>query len=294
MRPDSSRVVVIIGASSGIGRETALNFARRGARVVLASRSEESLQDVADECRTLGAAGVAVHATDIAEADQVQGLMDTAVDRFGHVDVVAQCAAITAFGRFEDLPIDVFNGVVTTNLLGAANVARSSLAHFRARGAGHLVLVGSLLGVTAVPYQSAYVMSKFATGALVRVLRQENRGSPGIRVHGVYPGPVDTPVYGTAANYYGHAPRVAPTADTPAVIAAGIVRATYRKRSSERQIGWVNRPAILLYRTMPALFDAMIGPLLRATSFARQSLDATPGNVFDGTAAAASRVREAE
>jgi short-subunit dehydrogenase len=261
------RAVVVVGASSGIGRETALSFARRHARLALAARSEEPLERVADECRLAGAAEVLVQPTDIADAQRVQSLFDVAEARFGHIDVAAQCAAIAAFGRFEDLPVDVFDGVVRTNLLGAANVARSALRHFQPRGEGHLVLVGSLLGMVAVPYQSAYVVSKFAINGLVRALRQENRHLTGVRVHGVYPGPVDTPVYGTADNFFDRKPRVPPAADAPEMIAAAIVRATDRSRSSERQIGLVNRPMILAYRFVPRMFDAVIAPLLRTVSF---------------------------
>lgn len=274
------RVVVVIGASSGIGRVTALSYSRRGDCLVLAARSAEMLERVADECRREGATAVLVQPTDIADADQVGRLFDRAVERFGRVDVAAQCAAITAFGRFEDLPADVFENIVRTNLFGAVNVARSALGHFRVRGSGHLVLVGSLLGVMAVPYQSAYVVSKFAMNGLVRALRQENRHLPDVRIHGIYPGPVDTPVYETAGNYLGRTPRVPPTADAPEVVAAAIVRATCRRRSSERQIGLVNRPAIAFYRLLPRIFDAVIGPTLQAVSFSPGKIESNAGNVF--------------
>lgn len=273
--PLHPQVVVITGASSGIGRETALHYARRHACVALASRSEDTLREVADECRANGATAVLVQATDIADADAVQELFDFTVTQFGRVDIAVQCAAITAFGRFEDVPVDVFDAVIKTNLIGASNVARSALRHFQERGSGHLVLVGSLLGVVAVPYQSAYVLSKFALSALVRVLRQENRQLPDVRIHGIYPGPVDTPVYGTAGNYSGLTPRVPPTADAAGVVAAAIVRATERRRSSERQVGLLNWPAIITFRLIPSVFDAVIGPFIRATAFesARDSAD---------------------
>ncbi|MEU0498759.1 SDR family NAD(P)-dependent oxidoreductase [Mycobacterium sp. NPDC006124] len=261
------RVVVITGASSGIGRETALRYAARRDRLVLASRTESMLQTVAEECLTAGARDVVVQPTDIGEFGEVQQLFDVAVAAFGRVDVAVQCAAITAFGRFEDLPEDVFERIIRTNLIGAANVARCALAHFRIRGDGHLVLVGSLLGRVAVPYQSAYVASKFALNGLVRSLRQENRGTPGVRVHGVYPGPVDTPVYATSVNYLEHTPRVPPSADAPATVAKAIVGETDRGRSTERNVGWVNIPAILVYYLLPGVFDALVGPLVRATLF---------------------------
>ena len=261
------RVVVITGASSGIGRETALRYARRRDRLVLASRTEGTLREVAEECFAAGARDVVVQPTDIGESDEVQRLFDLAVDAFGGVDVAVQCAAVTAFGRFEDLPADVFDAIVRTNLIGAANVARCALKHFQPRGDGHLVLVGSLLGEVAVPYQSAYVASKFALQGLIRVLRQENRSRPGVRVHGIHPGPVDTPVYGTSDNYLEQTPRVPPTADTPASIAKAIVRESDRTHSTERHIGWFTLPAIVAYRLLPRVFDALIIPLLQATAF---------------------------
>lgn len=276
-----SEVVVVTGASSGIGRETAIRYARQQARLVLAARSEDALLEVAGECRSAGATDVVVHTTDIADATQVDELFEVAVARFGHVDVAVQCAAITAFGRFEDVPASVFDKIVTTNLIGSANVARSALHHFHDSGAGHLVLIGSLLGTVAAPYQSAYVATKFALRGLIRALRQENRHLPGIRVHGVYPGPVDTPVYGTAGNYFGRTPRVPPTAVTSATVVSAIIRATGRRHSSERQVGWFNRPAIVAYTLLPAVFDALIGPFLRTVAFTDESSEDTEGNAFD-------------
>lgn len=278
----STRTVVITGASSGIGRETALQYSGRGARLVLAARSERDLRDVAEQCRRAGAADVVVAPTDIADAEQVRKMFDLAIDTFGGVDVAAQCAAITAFGRFEDVPPEVFDAIIATNLVGAANVARCALTHFQPRGTGALVLVGSLLGVTAVPYQSAYVASKFAICGLVRALRQENRHLPGVRVHGVYPGPVDTPVYASAANFLdGQTPRVPPTSDAAGTIAAAIVRAAEKTTSTERQIGWFNRPAIAAYRIVPFVFDAVIGPVIRRVMFTSEASADSTGNVFE-------------
>lgn len=258
-RRNPGAVIVVTGASSGIGRQTALRFAGLHARLALAARSEDSLQRVAQECLSAGAADVLVHVTDIA----------------------AQCAAITAFGRFQDIPAKVFDGIVRTNLLGSANVARSALIHFQAHGTGHLVLIGSLLSTAAAPYQSAYVATKFALRGLIRALRQENRHLPGIKVHGVYPGPVNTPVYGTASNYFGRTPRVPPTAVSPSTVVTAIIRATNRRRSTERQVGWFNRPAIVAYTLLPAAYDALIGALLRRVAFTSESAEPSDGNVFD-------------
>jgi short-subunit dehydrogenase len=280
----TTQVVVVTGASTGIGKETALLFAGRHARLSLASRSEAALDLVAEECRAAGAEDVVVLSVDIAEADQVQKLFDDTLAQFGRIDVVAQCAALTAFGRFEDLPVAVFDTVVRTNLLGAVNVARCSMAHFHERGRGHLVLLGSLLGQAAMPYQSAYVISKFGVHGLVRALRQENSHLPGVKVHGVYPGPVNTAMSGNAANYFGRAANVPPTAVGPITVAAAIVRATTRGRSTERHVGWLNRPMVLAYSLFPSLFDAFAGRLTRAILFTGQLTGIAEGNVSISTA----------
>lgn len=272
------------GATSGIGKETALRFAGRHAVLALGSRSEATLKRVADECRKAGAADVVVQSTDIAEADQVQELFDVTLAKFGRVDIVVQCAATTAFGRLEDLPVDVFDTVVRTNLLGTANVSRCALIHFQERRRGHLVLLGSLLGQAAMPYQSAYVVSKFGVHGMVRALRQENSHLPGVKVHGVYPGPVDTPIAGTAGNYFGRTGRVPPTAVGAGTVAATIVAATTRRHSTERHVGWINRPMVLAYRLIPSLFDAFAGRMTRAFAFSEQSTEDTGGNVSESSA----------
>jgi short-subunit dehydrogenase len=280
MDDSQSEVVIVTGASSGIGEETAVRYAGRGARLLLAARNEDELNRVADRCRGAGAETVLVQSTDIGVCAEVEKLFELATDRFGRIDIAVQSAAITAFGRFEDVPVEVFDNIIRTNLIGAANVARCALRYFREVGAGHLVLIGSLLGTTAVPYQSAYVASKFALNGLVRSLRQENRDVPGVKIHGVYPGPVDTPVYNTASNYYGRTPRVPPTSVKPDTVVSAIVRATGRQRSSERQVGLANLPAIAVYRLLPTLYDAVIGPFLRTVAFTSESTEPSDGNAF--------------
>lgn len=280
MGDSQSEVVVVTGASSGIGAETAVRYAGRGARLVLAARNEEKLESVAAQCRAAGADTVLVQATDIGVCAETEKLFELAADRFGRIDIAVQSAAITAFGRFEDVPVEVFDNIIRTNLIGAANVARCVLRHFRESGTGHLVLIGSLLGTTAVPYQSAYVASKFALNGLVRSLRQENRDLPGVKIHGVYPGPVDTPVYDTASNYYGRTPRVPPTSVKPDTVVSAIVRATGRRRSSERQVGLSNLPAIAVYRLLPTLYDALVGPFLRTVAFTDEPAEPHDGNAF--------------
>lgn len=283
---DPVKAVLITGASSGIGHQVALRYAARGWWLVLAARGADGLERVAGECVAAGAADVVVRPTDIGDREQVQELFDAAIAHCGGLDVVVQNAALAAFGRFTEVPADVFDQVVATNVLGAANVARCAISHFRQRGSGQLVVVGSVLGQAAVPYMGAYVLSKFAITALIRTLRQETRKMPGVVVHGVYPGAVDTPVYRVSANYFGRRARVLPLSDPPSAVARAVVAAADSGRSGERQVGWANYPMLAAYRLLPRLFDVLVGPLMRLGSFARQPLQPTPGNAFTHTDAA--------
>ena len=130
-------VVVITGASSGIGRATALEFARRGARVVLAARREQPLLEVASQCATVGGEALVVP-TDVTDEAAVQELARRAVERFGRLDVWVNNAAVTSFGLFEDTPQDVFRRIIDTNLFGYVHGARAALGQsLPAPGAGH-------------------------------------------------------------------------------------------------------------------------------------------------------------
>src|SRR4051794_18128935 len=196
------RVVVVIGASSGMGRATAHLLAERGASLALAARSEETLSVAAEECRRRGAADVLALATDIRDAEAVDRLLDAAVDRFGWVDAVVLTAAVLAYGRFGDVPRDVFDHILDTNVRGTANVARSALRVLGREGPGSLVVLGSVLGKMTAPSMSSYATGKWAVHALVRTLQLETRGTK-VQVSLVSPGSVNTPIFGLAGSYTG-------------------------------------------------------------------------------------------
>ena len=128
-------VVVITGASSGIGRATAHAFAKQGASVVLAARRADMLHEVARECVSHGGNALVVP-TDTTQEDQVENLAAQALDQFGRIDVWFNNAGVGVFGRFEDVPSDVWRRVIETNVFGYVYGAKDAMRQFRAQGYG--------------------------------------------------------------------------------------------------------------------------------------------------------------
>jgi NAD(P)-dependent dehydrogenase (short-subunit alcohol dehydrogenase family) len=271
----TSRVVVLTGASSGIGKAAALAFAARGDRLVLAARGRKDLESVAAAC----GGDPLIVPTDITRCDEVDELVEAAVDRFGRIDVWADSAAVMAYGRFEDVPANVFDQVVTTDLLGTANIARSALRRFRVQGHGTLILCSSLLAHITAPYMSAYCTAKWGLRGLTRTLRQELRDAPDIHLCTLTPGSVDTPIYTSAANYAGAVGRPPPPVDTAQRMADAIVKLADRPRA-EVSVGMANRFAELGFTLLPPVYDALVGPMMRRLGLSHDRIAPHTGNVF--------------
>ncbi|ADB32877.1 short-chain dehydrogenase/reductase SDR [Kribbella flavida DSM 17836] len=283
-RPDDARAhtalgVVVTGAAGGIGRATALAFADRGDDLVLAGRSRVTLEEVARGCRDRGVRAVVVP-TDVSEPAQTDALVDTALAELGRVDVVVHCAAVLAYGEFGKIPSEVVDRVLKVDINGTANMARSALRRFTAQGGGRLVLFGSVLGKIAPPLMSSYVMSKWAVHGLARALQAETRSMPGVHVHLVTPGAVDTPVYQHAGNYLGHVAQAPP----PVVTAEKVARAVVGLMDTPRRevsIGAANLLMELGFRHLPGLYDVLVTPLLKRLGVSSTPVAPNPGNVFE-------------
>ena len=272
--------MLVVGASSGIGRACALAFAERGARLVLAARNRQRLAAVAEACERSGATAVHVVPTDVLDELSVRTLIDEAVQRCGRIDVAVYCAAVMAYGTIEDLPADAFEHVVDTSVQGTANVARAVLPVMRAHGHGTLIVVTSLLASIPVPQMGAYVVGKWAQLGLARVLQLETRDAPNVNVCIVAPGAVDTPIYERAANFIGRRAGAPPPVDPPEKVARAVVRCADRPRN-RLSVGWANRFIILGFRVVPRLFDRLVSPLFQRFSLSDRRTAPTYGNVFD-------------
>lgn len=177
--------VLITGASEGIGRETAFLFAKNGYRVVLAARHADRLQAVAQELRDAHHAAIAVP-TDVRDPQQVQILVEKAIESFGSINVLVNNAGIYISGPAEAFSLDDWHQAIDTNLWGYIHTIHALLPHFIARGSGTIVNVGSVGGKLPLPYLAPYTTSKFAVTGLTEALHTE-LAPKGIHVCGIYP-----------------------------------------------------------------------------------------------------------
>jgi short-subunit dehydrogenase len=273
-------VVVITGASSGVGRAAAAAFAAHGCDVVLAARGEPALAEVAALVEAAGARAL-VAPTDVADAADVERLAAAAVARFGRIDVWVSAAAVVVAGRLGDEDPAELRRLVETNVLGNLLSSRAALTVFRDQGHGTLIDVASLLGLVPNPVVPAYVMSKFAVRGLSLSLRQLVRRDRDIHVCVVVPGPVDTPLFQRAANHTGRQLRAIPPAAAPERVAAAIVSCARRPR---RQVtaGVVPHATLVAHRLAPRATEWVVATVSAATVVRhRLPAPATPGSLFD-------------
>ena len=215
------------------------------------------------------------------DEDALRRAVEGTVARTGRLDVVVHAAQVVAYGKLEEVPKEVFERVVDTALHGTGNLARTVLPVFRRQGAGHLVVVSSLLASVTTPFMGSYTTAKWGQLAMIRTLQQETRDVPGIHVSAVAPGGVNTPIYSQAGSYIGLKGRPPIPIYSPERVARSVVARLDRPRRLV-QSGFANPVVILGFRLFPAVYDLLVAPLLRV--FALADDDRTPpteGNVFE-------------
>lgn len=257
MRTLEQQVLVITGASSGIGRETALQLARRGANVVLAARNEEALTQVASEVDRLG--GTAhVHVTDVAERSQVDALADAAVERFQRIDTWINNAAVSLYGNTWELDVDDVERVVRINLLGQIYGMHAALRHMVPSGQGHIINVASAEAWRGTPLQGAYSAAKAGIKGYAEALRLElAHEGIGVQVSLVLPASMNTPLFTHARSKLGVKPVGIPPIYEPRVAAETIVFVCQHPRS-EVVAGGAGKGLVVGERLSPVLMDRMM------------------------------------
>lgn len=280
MRPSiAESVVVVTGASSGIGRATAHAFAEQGARLLLAARRLEMLEEVAAECRDLGATALAVP-TDVTREEEVEHLAHLAVERFGHLDVWFNNAGVGVFGRLEEIPTEVWRRVIETNVFGYLYGARAAIRQFRAQGHGVLINNASIVGRLAKPDSTAYATSKFAVRGFSESLRQELLNQPDIRVCTLLPAVIDTPFFEHAGNFSHQRVRAAPPVYAPEKVARTVLGLVRRPRA-EVIVGGAGQLGSLLKRLAPSLMTRVNARALHRGFLAAEPSEPTSGTLFE-------------
>lgn len=279
--------VVVTGASSGIGRATAVAFAAGGANVVLAARDPATLAQAAADCERAGAAakhGSALAVpTDVSDPAAVRALADRAIERFGQIDVWVNNAGVILYGHFEETPEDVFRQVIETNLFGEIHGSRVALTQFRRQRRGVLINVASLWGRITSPYVTPYVTSKFAVRAFSECLRQglaDIDGHEHIHVSTILPESIDTPIFRHAGNYVGREVRAVPPIAGPERVVRVIMRCARHPRR-EVTVGWAGHLLEIGHWLMPgSLFARLVPHVFRLAAFGSGEAEIAPGNVL--------------
>lgn len=243
------KVAIVTGASSGIGRATAMALAREGADVVLAARDLGRMQAVAQEIQQIGGK-VLVVPTDVRKRDQVEHLVDSVVDTCGQVDVLIANAGIYVRRPVAELTVADLEHSMAVNFYGAVYCVLEVLPVMMRQGSGHLVLVNSMDGKKGIPPDAPYVAAKFALCGFGDVLRQELQDA-GVFVTTVFPGRVDTPMIATL-----RVPRISAKI-SPDDVALAILRAI-QHRSPEVIVPWYARALIYLHTLSPRLADRLV------------------------------------
>jgi NAD(P)-dependent dehydrogenase (short-subunit alcohol dehydrogenase family) len=256
LKPIEQQVVVVMGASSGIGRETALRFARRGARVVLAARGESALRSLKDEIRAEGGeATVAI--ADVTAFEQMRAVVDITVERYGRLDTWAHVAGVGMWATLEASDPEEWRRVVDVNLTGVAFAAKAALPHLKQSG-GALIVVTSGEARIAVPLQSAYGASKHGADALIKSLRIElqHERAP-VSVTQVMPSGTNTPIFNHARTCIGVKPQPLPPLYAPGLVADAILYAAEHP-TKEIVVGGAGKLFMLLQGLSPALVDSVM------------------------------------
>jgi short-subunit dehydrogenase len=272
------KTVVITGAASGIGKAAAIEFARKRYRVVAVARSEKGLKELVTECELLGAT-ILTRVADVTDQVGIKTVAASAAARFGGIDVWVNNAGVLLYGRFGEMPHELFRRVIDTNLFGCIHGSRAVLPYFREQGQGVLINMASLAGLLGMPYSSAYAASKAAIGAFSQTLRMELADTPGIRVCTVFPASTDTPLFQHAANYMGLAARPVGPVYRAEKVALEIVRLAEKPRR-EVIVGASAKAGYLMHLIMPGVTERVMAGMALKAGFQDKEKPITDGNLF--------------
>ena len=269
-KPIERQVIVITGASSGIGLATALTAAEKGATVVMLARSEQTLAEIAEEIRASGGHALAL-TVDVGDADAVAEAVDRIVAEFGRIDTWVNNAGVSIYGSLDEIGLEDARRLFDTNFWGVVHGSLAALPHLR-RENGALINVGSEVSEAVVPLQGMYTASKHAVKGFTDALRVEveNVDRSGMSVVLIQPTAVNTPFPEHARNYMSREPKLPDPQIDPAQVAAAIIDAA-QSGGRDIKVGSMARLNVMASRLMPRVADR-----LSARQVDKQQLDEAP------------------
>jgi short-subunit dehydrogenase len=291
LKPLAEQVIVITGASSGIGLVTARTAAKRGAKVVLIARSESALREVvAGIVRDGGVADC--FAADVTDAAAVEAAAAFAAQRFGRIDTWVNDAGVAIYAKLLDTPSQEHQQLFQTNYFGMVHGSLAAVPHLKKQG-GALITVGSIASDIPSPIMGVYSASKFAVKAYTEILRIElMKANTGISVTLVKPAGIDTPIAQHAANFAGDGgeAQLPPPVYDPQLVADAILDSAVHPRR-EITVGGVGRFQALFAQHFKGLFEAL-APTDPTDMTDTAKPQPTPSNLFQGVRAGQERSGE--
>ncbi|MFL6063952.1 MAG: SDR family oxidoreductase [Friedmanniella sp.] len=280
LKPIHDQVVVVVGASSGIGRESALLLAARGARVVVAARSEPGLISLVAEITAHGGEATFV-VCDVADPDQVRHVAEVAEETYGRIDTWVNVAATSVYARFEDTTPEEFRRLTEVNYLGQVHGAQAALPALRRAGGGALIAISSVEAIVSLPLHAAYSGSKHAVEGAMDALRRELiADKEPISVTSIKPGTINTPFFNNSLNKMDVKPKGPPPIYQPKVVADCVL---YAAEHPVRDLfaGGGGRQMVLSQLTMPRQVDRVLGRLgIPAERTKEPAPGGSPGNLY--------------
>lgn len=281
LKPIHEQVVVVVGATSGVGRETAIRFAARGAKVLVSGRSEPALAELVQEIRSRGgeAAG---HAAEVSQYEQVRALAERAVELYGRIDTWIHLAAVSLYSPFQEVKPEEFSQVIEVNLLGQAFGAMAALPHLKREGRGALIHIGSVESRRSLPLHSAYAASKHGMVGFIDALRMElmHDHTP-ISVTTVLPASINTPFFDKSLTRLGVKPRPIPPVYQPELVAEAILYAAEHP-VRDIYVGGAGKLLVFFHHLAPRLVDWVFSRFgFRTQKTDQPETDRAPHNLYE-------------
>ncbi|NMG09682.1 SDR family oxidoreductase [Brasilonema sp. UFV-L1] len=257
LKPINQQVVSVVGAASGIGRETALQFARRGAKVVVSARSQSGLESLVKEIRGFGGEVSAIVA-DVADFEQVKAIASHTVEQYGRLDTWVHVPAIGIFATFENTTPQEFKHVIDISLMGQVYGAMAALPHLKREGRGALIHISSMEGRRSLPYQSAYSSAKHGVEGFIEAMRLELQHEKiPISVTSIKPAVINTPFWNNGLTKLGVKPAGIPPYYDPRLVAEAILYVAEHP-TRDFLVGDVAKLLDFLQRLSPSLVDSLL------------------------------------